>query len=188
MWYTFPILCKKGGVPMKLIANIIGITAVAMFVLSYQLKTRRSLIFFNAGSRVFYVLQYILLGALDGAVLDIVALFVSVLAQRRNRGWIKKHPRLAIWGSHLFVVAMGLLCYRNIFSLLAILGVLFETGALWLTRERQIRWVSFFGAPCWLAYNLISGAYGSAVGNVMTMVSIGIAIVRYDFLGQGRNT
>ena len=56
---------------MKIIANIIGIAAVAMFVLSYQLKTRRGIIFFNAGSRVFYVLQYILLGAFEGAVLDI---------------------------------------------------------------------------------------------------------------------
>ena len=39
---------------MTLLANIIGIAAVAMFVFSYQLKTRRTLIFFNAGSRVLY--------------------------------------------------------------------------------------------------------------------------------------
>jgi len=167
---------------MKIIANIIGIAAVAMFVLSYQLKTRRGILFLNAGSRVFYVLQYLLLGAFEGAVLDIVALLVSVLAQRKDSGWLKKHPGLTVLGANLFVVAMGLLFYKDIFSLLPILGVLFETGALWLNRERQIRFVSFFGAPFWLAYNLIFAAYGSAVGNVLTMVSIGIAIVRYDIL------
>jgi len=153
-----------------------------MFVLSYQLKTRRGILFLNAGSRVFYVLQYLLLGAFEGAVLDIVALLVSVLAQRKDSGWLKKHPGLTVLGANLFVVAMGLLFYKDIFSLLPILGVLFETGALWLNRERQIRFVSFFGAPFWLAYNLIFAAYGSAVGNVLTMVSIGIAIVRYDIL------
>ncbi len=167
---------------MKIIANIIGIAAVAIFVLSYQLKTRQGIIFFNAGSRVLYVLQYILLGAFEGAVLDVVALLVSVLAQNKNKGWLGRHPKFTIIGANLFVVGMGLLFYRNIFSLFPIAGVLFETGALWLTKEKQIRFVSFFGAPFWLAYNILSVAYGSAIGNVMTMVSIGIAIVRYDIL------
>ena len=46
---------------MEILANILGLIAMAMFVLSYQCKTRRSILFFNAGSRVLYVLQYILL-------------------------------------------------------------------------------------------------------------------------------
>ena len=167
---------------MTIFANIVGLTAVAMFVLSYQFKTRRGLLICNAGSRVFYVLQYILLGAFEGAVLDIVALLVSLLAQQKDRPLLKKHPALTVIGANLFVAAVGMLFYRDITSLLPILGVQFETGALWLTKERQIRFVSFFGAPFWLAYNLVSAAYGSAVGNVMTMVSIGIAIVRYDII------
>ena len=71
---------------MKLAANIIGITAGAMFVFSYQCKTRRGILLLNAGSRVFYVLQYLLLGAFSGAVLDITALAVSLLAQRKDNG------------------------------------------------------------------------------------------------------
>ncbi len=169
---------------LTIIANIIGIAAVAMFVLSYQLKTRRWIIFFNAASRVLYVLQYLLLGAFEGAVLDVVALLVSVLAQKKDTGWLKNHPKATIIGANLFVVVMGLLFYKNIFSLLPIAGVLFETGAFWLNKEKQIRIISFFGAPCWLVYNLVFSAYGSAIGNVMTMVSIGIAIVRYDILKQ----
>ena len=78
------------------------------------------------------------------------------------------------------MIAAGLMCYQNVFSLLALMGALFETGALWLNKERQIRWVSFFGAPFWLAYNLIFSAFAPAVGNVMTMASIGVAIARYD--------
>lgn len=167
---------------MKTAATILGITAVAMFVLSYQLKTRKHLLICNAGSRVFYVLQYILLGAFEGAVLDIAALAVSLLARRKDSGWIGKHPLLSAAGSGVFLAAMGLLVYENVFSLLPIFGVLFETGALWLSEERKIRFVSFFGAPFWLAYNLIASAYGSVIGNVLAMVSIGIAIVRYDIM------
>ena len=171
---------------MKTFATIIGITAAVLFVLSYQIKARRGIIFCSAASRVFYVLQYLLLGALEGAALDIAAFVVSVLAQKNNGGWMKRHPRLSAIGAGLFVTAIGLLFYKNIFSLIAIAGVLFETGGLWLKHERHIRIVSFFGAPCWLAYNLVSSAYGSAIGNIMTMLSILIAIVRYDILHRSK--
>ena len=69
-------------------------------------------------------------------------------------------------------------------SLLPILGVIFETLALWMQKERRIRAFSLLGAPFWLAYNLLSGAYASALGNVFTLVSITVAIVRYDILKQ----
>lgn len=167
---------------MTILANLIGIAAVVLCVLSYQFKTRRGIIFFNAASRIFYVLQYLLLGAFEGAVLDVTALLVTLLAQRKDRGWLKQHPRGIILGANAFVIAMGLLSYQNVCSLLPIIGVLFETGAFWLDRERQIRIVSFLSIPFWLSYNLLFAAYGSAIGNVMTLVSIGIAIVRYDIL------
>ncbi len=171
---------------MKYIASIIGISAVIMFVLSYQLKSRRGIIIFNAGSRVLYVVQYLFLGAFEGAALDIVALLVSLLAQRRSKGFIERHLKLSIIGSNLFIIAVGLLLYQNIFSLFPIIGVIFETGALWLTNEKHIRFVSFFGAPCWLVYNVVTFAYGSAIGNVITMVSIIIAILHYDVrFGRG---
>ncbi|MBE6608629.1 MAG: YgjV family protein [Ruminococcaceae bacterium] len=167
---------------MKILANVLGLCAVAMFVFSYQLKSRRGIIFFNAASRVLYVLQYILLGAFEGALLDIVAFFVSLLCSKSNSGFIKKHFLLTVIFSNVLVVAVGLTVYENIFSLLPILGVIFETLALWLKKERGIRAVSLLGAPFWLAYNLLNSAYASAAGNVFTLVSITVAIVRYDFL------
>ena len=165
---------------MKLVANIIGILAVIMFVLSYQFKTRKKIIFFNGGSRVLYVLQYILLFAFEGAVMDIVALIVTVFAERKDTKFLSKFPKMLIIVCNAFIVAVGILLYKNPLSLLPIFGVLFETGALWLKKEKYIRIVSFFGAPFWFAYNLVFGAYGSLIGNVMTMCSIGFAIYRYD--------
>lgn len=167
-----------------IIANICGVAAVAMFVFSYQLKNRNGLILVNALSRVLYVLQYILLGAWEGAVLDVVALLVTVLAQQKDRNCLKKHTALFIMCANLFIIGSGMALYQNIFSLLPIAGVIFETGALWLNKEKHIRILSVFGAPCWLAYNLIYHAYGSAAGNLMTIVSICLAIWRHDLNGK----
>lgn len=165
---------------MNYIANAVGVCAVITFVLSYQQKKRRNIVVCNAVSRALYVLQYILLGAFEGAVLDVVGIFASVAAQNKDSSFIKKHLKAVMAVINLVIVASGILMYKNVFSLLPMFGVLLHTGAFWFTKERHIRLVSFLGSPFWLAYNLISGAYGSALGDVLTMCSIGLAIYRYD--------
>ncbi|MBQ3151043.1 MAG: YgjV family protein [Clostridia bacterium] len=169
---------------MKYVANAVGLLAVAMFVLSYQQKKRRNIVLCNAASRALYVLQYILLGAFEGAVLDVVGIFASVAAQHKDSPFIKKYLKAVMVIVNLVIIASGLIMYKNVFSLLPMLGVLFHTGAFWFTKEKRIRIVSFFGSPFWLAYNLLSGAYGSAVGDVLSICSIGLAIYRYDIRKQ----
>ena len=163
---------------MEIFANIIGLCAVVLFVLSYQMKARRGIILCNAASRVFYVTQYILLGAFEGAVMDFVALLVSIVYKNRDKGFIKKHFLLTVILSNAVIIASGLFLYENVFSLLPILGVIFETMALYCKKERTILWVSLIAAPFWLAYNLLSSAYGSAIGSIIAIVSISIALIR----------
>ena len=163
-----------------IVANGLGLLAVALFVLSYQLRARRGIILLNAASRILYVAQYLVLGAFEGAALDAAAFAISLLCSKRDRGFVKAHLPLVILCSNALILAVGVLTWRSIFSLLAIAGVLLETLALWFSRERIIRIVSLFAAPCWLAYNLVNVAFGSALGNVITIVSLAVAIWRYD--------
>ena len=171
---------------MTLVGNIVGITAVVLYVLSYQMKNRMGIILCNAMSRVLYVAQYLLLGAFEGALLDVVAFFVSLLCCLRNTKFVKNHLVLTVILANVGIVGIGMITYQNIFSLLPIFGVVFETLALWLSKERNIRIMSLLGAPFWLVYNLLNLAYGSAIGNVITLVSIIVAIIRYDVLGQNK--
>lgn len=172
---------------MKVIPQIVGLAAVVLFLLSYQQKKRKNIILCNATSRVLYIVQYLLLGAFEGAVLDILGTVSSVMAQNKDKGIIKRYTRLAIILINLVIVAAGLCFYKNIFSLCAILGVMLHTSAFWITDEKTIRKVSFLGSPFWLIYNIASCAYGSAMGDILTMASIGIAIYRYDIKGGKEN-
>ena len=165
---------------MNVLATILGLGAVALFVFSYQLKNRKGIILCNSASRVLYVSQYFLLGAFEGALLDIVAFFISLLCCGRDNKFIKKYFVLTVILSNVAIIGIGLITYKDIFSLLPIFGVVFETLGLWLKKERHIRFVSLAGAPFWLVYNLLYKAYGSAIGNVITIVSILVAIARYD--------
>ncbi len=162
-------------------AHVLGILAVLAFLLCFQFKTRRNIIALNLTSRLLYIAQYILLGAFEGAVLDFAGFLMSFFAGYKEKEFFKKHMTAIMIGVNLVLVIAGLAMYEDIYSLFAILGIVFEVSGLWLTKEKNIRILSLIAAPMWLTYNLANMAYGSVVGNVLTMLSIIIAMVRLDF-------
>lgn len=167
------------------IPQIVGLLAVALFLLSYQLKRRGQIILCNVASRCLYILQYLLLGAIAGAVLDILGAVASVVAGRKDAPFFKKHIRAVFVATNGVIVAVGLaLCIvsRNPVNLLPVVGILFHTGAFWITDERMIRRVSLAGSPFWFAYNFISRAYGSAIGDLLTVGSILLAMLKFRAL------
>lgn len=165
---------------MYIIAQIVGILAVVAFLLSYQLKKRKNIILVNSISSFLYVLQYILLGAFEGAAIDVLSALSTVTAHNKDKEFINKHTKIIVIILNLLIFFAGLVLYKNIFSFFPIAGAMLQTSAFWITSERRIRQVSFLGTPFWLVYNLACQAYGSAIGSVLSMFSIGLAIYRYD--------
>ncbi|MBQ9984705.1 MAG: YgjV family protein [Oscillospiraceae bacterium] len=164
-----------------MIAHILGVLAVVTFLLSFQLKTRRNILIVNLTSRLLYILQYIFLGAFEGAVLDFMGFLLSFVAQYKEKEFISKNLKVIMIAVNALLIVAGLALYENVFSIFAIFGIVFEVSALWLTKEKNIRILSLIAAPFWLVYNLTNAAYGSVVGNVLVMFSIGIAMLRLDF-------
>lgn len=121
-----------------------------------------------------------MLGAIEGAVLDIIGACSAAVAGNKHKGILKKYTPFFLVGFNILIVASGMMLYKNIFSLFSIAGAALQVSALWITNERAIRFLSLGGAPFWLIYNLASKAYGSAIGSALSIVSLVIAIIRYD--------
>ena len=165
---------------MEKLAFVVGIAAVNFYLIGYQQKVRTRIILFNVTSRILYIIQYIMLSAFEGAVLDIAGTVSSIMAQKKDNPFFKNHIKWLVAGVNLMIFVCGIATYKNIFSLLPVVGVILHTSAFWITDEKRIRQVSLLGSPFWLVYNYISGAYGSCVGDVLSMVSIVVAMLRYD--------
>ena len=167
---------------MILVAQIIGFVAVGVFLLSFQPKQRKYMIVLNVTSRVLYVLQYLLLGALSGAVMDVLGSVSAILASKKHTPFVKKYEKLLLAVINALIVAAGVaiaVANKRWIDLLAVVGVLLHTCAFWLTDETQIRWVSLVGSPFWCTYDILSRAYGPAVGDALSMASIIIALIRH---------
>ncbi len=166
----------------ELMPQLIGIAAVALFLLSYQMKHRRGIIVTNVVSRALYILQYLLLGAYSGAVLDVLGMISSIVAERKHLNFVKRHSRLVFLTMNLIIVIAGVaiaVAEKSWLDILPVMGVILHTSAFWLNNEKRIRMVSLLGSPFWFAYNFLSRAYGSAIGDILTMVSIVIAMIKY---------
>ena len=167
---------------MEWIAQGIGLLAVATFLLSYQQKKRKNIILCNVVSRCLYILQYVLLGAFAGAVLDILGAVSSVVAGKKHIPFIKKHEKLCFVLMNLCIIAAGgtiAVLNRSWLDIFSLIGVLLHNSAFWITNEKIIRRVSLLGSPFWFVYNFLSRAYFSAVGDILTMCSIVIAMIRH---------
>ena len=165
---------------MQTAAFITGLCAVGLSLLCYQLRKRKAIITCNVISRVLYVLQYLMLFAFEGAAMDLSAIPASMLAARKQTPFVTKY-KVPLWiAGDAVVVIMGLLVWKNLYSLLPIIGALLEITGLWMTKEKHIRLVTLTSIPFWMSYNLLCGAYGSAIGNVLMVVSILTALYRHD--------
>ena len=101
---------------MYITAQIVGFFGVATFLLSYQLKRRKNIILVNSISSFLYVLQYLLLGAFEGAAIDVLSGVSSVSAHNKNRGFIKKYTKFVASFFALLIFVAGMVLYKNVFS------------------------------------------------------------------------
>ena len=157
---------------MKTASLIAGISGVVLYLLCFQLKSAKNILACRLLSSLLYVTQYLLLFAFVGAAMDAAACVTNAFAYKKDAPFVKKYKIPIIVITNLGIVAIGILLYENVFSLLAIAGVLCESFSGWMKNERLIRLVSLVGVPCWLVYNVAAEAYGSVVGSVLALISM----------------
>ena len=165
---------------MYIASLIAGFSAVATYLLCFQLKNAKKIVACKFISCILYVIQYLLLFAFVGAAMDAAAAIMSMLAYNKDKSFIKNYKISILIFSNIIIAAIGLLLYENIFSLLPIAGVLIESAANWMKNEKRLRIVSLFAVPCWLIYNIVTKAYGSVIGSVLAFISIITSLIRYS--------
>lgn len=167
---------------LLIISQVIGLVAVALYLISFQLKKRRQIVWVTCLSNALYVLQYVLLGAFSGAVMDFLSALCSFFAGKKNAPRFRRYAKWIAFSSLALIVVAGVflaVAQQDPIELLPIAGALLQTGGLWFEDEQTIRKFGLASAPFWLCYNFISQAYGAALGSVLAICSSVAAMVRY---------
>ena len=173
---------------MELIGQIVGLFAMAFNILSYQQKTRGRVIAFQLIGSSLFAVNFFLLGAIAGALLNIISAIRAIVFLKRD-ALRADHP---LWLAG-FIVSF-LVSYVLTFTLfgkeatlvnlivefLPVIGMTATTWSFRFTDAASIRKFGLISSPSWLVYNIASFSIGAIICEVMSLSSILIGMFRLD--------
>lgn len=160
----------------------IGFLGIACSILAFQYKGYRPLVALRAATELFFGIQYILLGAYSGAAMDFLGVF-------RNGIFLdcdKRGKSLRPWRLFFSVVFVGatLLTWAGPKSILSAVAKVASTIGYGSSNPRLIRLIVLCSSTCWLIYNSLVFSLAGVLGEVVTLASVLIGILRFDILGK----
>lgn len=170
------------------IGQALGIIAMAFNIFSFQLKTSNKVIVCQLFGGLFFSISFFMLGAVSGGLLNIVAVIRAIVYRFKD----KLHSDHILW--FLFFEVLFVASYvltftvfkkefgplSAIIELLPVIGMTASTISFRLHSAKAIRAYGMICSPSWLVYNIIGGAIGAIICEVLSICSIVIGIIRYD--------
>ncbi len=163
---------------MFLTAQIIGIIALAIAIISFQQNTQKRIVTLQMISSVFFTIHFFLLGAYVGAALNFIGIFRAAIFRQKGEKWASNI--LWFWLFCALFMLAGILSWTNYYSILPILGMLLTTAGFWIENPRLVRIVTAPSSPCWFIYNLVNHSYPGMLTECFVFGSILVAAFRFD--------
>ena len=161
-----------------MLAQILGILALIAMVLSYQMKDRKVLLWFQLASNALFAVSYFLLDAKTGAVLSLVNVARCVVFANRDKKWGESR----LWLYFFLAVALvgGILSWEGPRSILVIAATLLLTVALYSENMKFMRKIFLVCPLLYIVYNILSGSIGGIGNDVFCLISAAVAFWRFD--------
>ncbi|MGE5473872.1 MAG: YgjV family protein [Ignavibacteriales bacterium] len=168
---------------MYIIGQVMGFIALLFTVISFQCKKRENILFYQIFCSIFYSLSLLFLGAITGALSMMITIVRNfVFSQKGKKKWASHNAWLFIF---LFIVIItGIITYKNLYSILPIIGTCLGTLAFWMTKPSHIRYIAVVIPPIWMIYNIAFGSIGGVILESFYLLSVLTGIIRFDILKQ----
>jgi len=163
-----------------IITRTVGILGLGANFLSFQFKKHKQILFFRTVNEALFILQYFLLGAYSGGILNAVGCVRNIIFTKQVAAG-KKTTVFQIIFCVIFT-AFGILTFDGVKSIMLIFAKDLSTIAYGNKNTTVIRTVSFLTHICYLAYNLAVTSYEGAIADGVLLVSLIIGIIRFDIL------
>ena len=163
------------------IGQALGILAVIMGFVTYQMKSREGVLISSTLVNVIFALHYLCLGAWSAMLMKFVGIVRNVTYyQLGKKGRVKKRVSLAfavIIGG--MGAAAGLLGGENWYILLSVINVMIFSFSISFKDPNNVRKSLVVSAPFALIYNGLVLSVGGVIFELISLISALIGLVRY---------
>lgn len=163
---------------MIIIAQIIGALAIFFWVISVQMKEKKTILINQMIANILYTIQYSLLGVFSASSMNFTSAlrsFVFYNYEKQNKTATKVWLIVFIG----LVLTCGILTWDSMLSIIPITITLFYTIGAWIKDSKWMRIVFLIAAFIWIYYNYKVGAYICILGNMFEITSGIIALTRF---------
>lgn len=168
---------------IHIIANGFGVLSTLCFIASFQVKSNKGLYLIQSVANVFYGIQFYLLGAYGGLFNMGMQIVRNLLLCRKEEWKWLQHPAMAsllCLPSLIYMIAT----WSGPLDLLPFIAMMVGTFGYWTDSAKKLRVAELFGvSPAWMTYDLIEGAYGGVLNELVILASIVFSIIRFGWKG-----
>lgn len=172
----------------ELIAQAIGIVAMAFNIISYQGKKQRTVIAMQLVGSALFAANYLMLGATVGGILNILALIRAVVFLFKDKlktdhpawmiGFVASY--IAIYVLNFTVFGKPVTVWNLLIEVLPVIGMVALTVGYRLKRAADVRKCGLVSSPSWLIYNITVGSWGAIICEILALCSIVVGMLRHD--------
>lgn len=172
----------------QIIAQTVGIVAMALNILSYQMKKQKSIIVMQFFGAALFTVNMFMIGAIVGGFLNAVGAVRALIYSNKQKFRADKFIWVLGFGVlYLVSYALTFLVFDKeptklnlIIEFLPIIGM-FATGiGFYLKEARSVRRAGLVSSPSWLVYNIFNFAIGGIICEILALISIITAMYRLD--------
>ena len=160
-----------------IIAQICGLIAFVIVVLSVHFKSKESIVMCVILANLIMSVEYFLLNAITGAVVAIlctVRCIVFYVYKKKNL----KPSLITLIIFEIVTIVTGIISWQNIWSLLPIFAALIYTYGLWQDNVTVIRITTGIVGLNWTIYDLVVKAFVGAIQDLSQFISAMVSLYR----------
>lgn len=143
----------------------------------YQQKKRKNLILCKLGADICWVIHYLSLGAIGGAIPNFVGIFRElVFVRRKEKSWAN-----SIFWPCLFIginLLLGFLTMKSYINLLPITASVFVTVSFWIDNPKTTKIISFPVSCSFLVYDIFVHSWIGIFNESLSLISITISLIK----------
>lgn len=157
-----------------------GIFALICTVVSMQLKKHRPLMILQTMSEVFIVAQYLVKGAITGALMASVSFVRDVIFTKYGK---KRAPFWILLAIYAIMTGFTVFSWIGPLSLLPYVGSLIYAYTLWYGKVKWIRLGNAVGNSPYLVYTFVTGNYALFVMTLLEVIAAAFGFIHIDIIG-----
>jgi len=166
----------------EIIGQIFGVFGLLMFVLSFQCKNSKKLVFVQGIGGLMFFINFLLIGAYGGALFNLTILIRGLLYKNKN-GKLWKPIFVDLLFTISYIYSLTLIwgdILQIVLTTLPYISLLMMSIFMWNENGKLIRYFQVGAlSPAWLIHNIFNFTLGGILAEVFNIVSAVVSLIRF---------